>query len=78
MHNAARYPFLPIDSALGEAGFQPRVPLTLTYQDQSGLPLPGWKRNPHRIEQQHTRANNPLERPVPLENVLAFLQCRPA
>jgi len=35
MHNAERYPFLPIDSALGEAGLQPRVPLTLTYQDQS-------------------------------------------
>jgi hypothetical protein len=35
MHNAARYPFLPIDNALGEAGLQPRVPLTLTYQDQS-------------------------------------------
>ncbi|HEY7496073.1 MAG TPA: hypothetical protein VIH59_33845 [Candidatus Tectomicrobia bacterium] len=35
MHNAARYPFLPIDTALGEAGLQPRVPLTLTYQDQS-------------------------------------------
>lgn len=35
MHNADRYPFLPIDSALGEAGLQPRMPLTLTYQDQS-------------------------------------------
>ena len=35
MHNAERYPFLPIDSALGEAGLQPRVPLTLAYQDQS-------------------------------------------
>ena len=35
MHNAERYPFLPIDSALGEAGLQPRLPLTLAYQDQS-------------------------------------------
>ena len=26
MHNAERYPFLPIDSALGEAGLQPRLP----------------------------------------------------
>ena len=35
MHSAARYPFLPIEGILGEAGLQPRLPLTLTYQDQS-------------------------------------------
>jgi hypothetical protein len=33
MHNAERYPFLPIESALGEAGLQPRLPLRLTHQD---------------------------------------------
>jgi len=35
MHSAERYPFLSIASALGEAGFQPRLPLTLAYHDQS-------------------------------------------
>jgi hypothetical protein len=34
MHSAERYPFLSIASALGEAGFQPRLPLTLAYSDR--------------------------------------------
>ena len=32
MHNAERYPYTAIDSALGEAGLAPYVPLRLTYQ----------------------------------------------
>ena len=28
MSNAERYPFIPIESARGEAGLQPRLPLT--------------------------------------------------
>ena len=35
MQNAERYPFLSINSALGEAGFQPRLPLTLAYHDRA-------------------------------------------
>ena len=35
MHSAERYPFLSIANALGEAGFQPRFPLTLAYHDRS-------------------------------------------
>lgn len=35
MRNAERYPFTVADSALGEAGLQPYLPLTLTYQDHS-------------------------------------------
>jgi hypothetical protein len=35
MQNAERYPFLSINSALGEAGFQPRLPLSLAYHDRS-------------------------------------------
>ena len=40
MRNAERYPFTVADSALGEAGLQPYLPLTLTYQSHS-LPVPG-------------------------------------
>ena len=35
MRNAERYPFTAVDSILGEAGLQPYLPLTLTYQDRS-------------------------------------------
>ncbi len=35
MHNAERYPFIAADSTLGEAGLQPYLPFTLTYQDRS-------------------------------------------
>jgi hypothetical protein len=35
MQSAERYPFLSIANALGEAGFQPRLPLTLAYHDRS-------------------------------------------
>jgi hypothetical protein len=35
MHNTERYPFTAADPALGEAGLQPHVPITLTYQDRS-------------------------------------------
>ena len=35
MRNAKRYPFIPIDVALGEAGFRPSLPLTLVYQQGS-------------------------------------------
>ena len=40
MRNAARYPFTVANSALGEAGLQPYVPIVLTYQGYS-TPLPG-------------------------------------
>ena len=40
MRNAERYPFTVANSALGEAGLQPYLPLTLTYQDRS-LTVPG-------------------------------------
>ena len=40
MRNAERYCFTVADSALGEAGLQPYLPLTLTYQSHS-LPVPG-------------------------------------
>lgn len=40
MRNAERYPFTVANSALGEAGLQPYLPLTLTYQDHS-LTVPG-------------------------------------
>jgi hypothetical protein len=35
MRNAERYPFISIETALGEAGLQPRLPLILTHQEQS-------------------------------------------
>jgi len=35
MRNAERYPFISVESALGEAGLQARLPLTLTHHDQS-------------------------------------------
>ena len=35
MHNSERYPFTAVDPALGEAGLQPHLPITLTYQDRS-------------------------------------------
>jgi hypothetical protein len=35
MRNAERYPFTVTNSALGEAGLQPSLPLTLTYQEHS-------------------------------------------
>ena len=35
MHNAERYPFTAVDPARGEAGLQPHLPITLTYQDRS-------------------------------------------
>jgi hypothetical protein len=35
MSNAERYPFIPIESALGEAGLQPRLPFTLRHNNQS-------------------------------------------
>jgi predicted aspartyl protease len=35
MHNAERYPFVPIDVALGEASFRPCLPVTLVYQQNS-------------------------------------------
>ncbi len=34
-NNAQRYPFVPIDVALGEASFRPFLPLTLAYQQSS-------------------------------------------
>jgi len=35
MRNAERYPFISVESTLGEAGLQPRLPLTLTHHEQS-------------------------------------------
>jgi hypothetical protein len=35
MHNAERYPFHAADPALGEAGLQPYLPITLSYQEQA-------------------------------------------
>ncbi len=35
MTNPERYPFITIDPVLGEAGFRPRLPLTLTDQKRS-------------------------------------------
>lgn len=35
MRNAERYPFTATDTTLGEAGLQPYLPITLTYQDHS-------------------------------------------
>jgi hypothetical protein len=35
MRNAQRYPFVPIDVALGEASFRPYLPLTLVNQQSS-------------------------------------------
>jgi hypothetical protein len=35
MDNAEQYPFLPSDSALGEASFRPYLPFTLAYQDRA-------------------------------------------
>ncbi|MGF1601610.1 MAG: aspartyl protease family protein [Thermosynechococcaceae cyanobacterium] len=35
MRNADRYPFVSIDTALGEASFRPSLPFTLIYQDNS-------------------------------------------
>lgn len=35
MRNAQRYPFVPIDVALGEASFCPSLPFTLAYQQSS-------------------------------------------
>ena len=40
MRNAEHYPFTVAASALGEAGLQPYLPLTLTYHSHS-LPVPG-------------------------------------
>lgn len=40
MHNAERHPFTAIDATLGEAGLQPYLPITLTYQDRS-ITVPG-------------------------------------
>jgi hypothetical protein len=40
MRDAERYPFTAANSALGEAGLQPYVPLTLAFQDHS-LTVPG-------------------------------------
>ena len=40
MRNAERYSFTVANSTLGEAGLQPYLPLTLTYQDHS-LTVPG-------------------------------------
>src|SRR5438128_1753201 len=40
MHNAERYPYTAIDSALGEAGLAPYVPLRLTYQGRE-VPVGG-------------------------------------
>lgn len=35
MDSAERYPFTAVDSTLGEAGFRPYLPLTLSYRDLS-------------------------------------------
>ena len=35
MRNAEQYPFIPIESILGEAWFQSQLPLTLRHNDQS-------------------------------------------
>ncbi len=35
MDSAGRYPFTAADTALGEAGFRPYMPLTLSYQGHS-------------------------------------------
>ncbi|MGH7963142.1 MAG: hypothetical protein ACRERD_15145 [Candidatus Binatia bacterium] len=35
MRNADRYPFIATNPALGEAGLQPYLPLSLTYQDHA-------------------------------------------
>jgi hypothetical protein len=35
MSNAEQYPYVTADSTLGEAGFQPYLPIDLTYQQQS-------------------------------------------
>lgn len=35
MSSAERHLFIPVESALGEAGLQPRLPLTLRHHDQS-------------------------------------------
>jgi hypothetical protein len=40
MHNAERYPFTAADPALGEAGLQPHLSITLTYKDRS-VTVPG-------------------------------------
>lgn len=40
MRNAERYPFTVANSALGEAGLQPYLPITLTYQEQP-VTVPG-------------------------------------
>jgi hypothetical protein len=40
MPNAERHPFTAADTTLGEAGLQPYLPITLTYQDRS-VTVPG-------------------------------------
>lgn len=35
MGNPQRYPFVTFDASLGEAGFRPYIPITLTHRGQS-------------------------------------------
>lgn len=39
MRDAKRYPFIAVDSTLGEAGLCPYLPITLTYGDRSATAL---------------------------------------
>ncbi|MDJ1184028.1 hypothetical protein [Roseofilum casamattae] len=34
MKHSQRYPFTAFDTSLGEAGFKPYLPITLTYRDR--------------------------------------------